>query len=531
MNVTRVPRGGVMAAWLVGMIGVASTTGGCSLLFGADEHQGGVPDGSVDLGADTGIDAAEACAEDADRDDDGADAIECGGMDCDDTRDDVYPGAPEICANDVDEACGGAALRELLAVESTVTEHPARTLFSFDQLDLEATPFVAPISLASTTAGESWFVAASIESDGGNNSAFIIRATGNDPTSFVQISNYIAAPPELSNLVSIAVIRDGNTPADPDMDLIAVRRSPDGNDIAAYYGDIDTSGTDIAITSLGGITTTEDVSFRPGGIMTGGAEPPRWVVGEIGAASLPDRLNSCRQGSPATCVEVDSTLAPAESRDPVNAAGSPSGHVFFTTSNGNLAVWDLTSNGETIVGAADVISDATTIQGRPAVAQVGVMAGAPNRHHYVLALRYQVQGGAIRLALVPVVCSRAQTLGTCSLGDRVEVTGTSGTPSGPLAIVGYGAGRFALFFGTRAAAGDALRMLTGSYDVSAPDDPISLGGTRVIEAFPGNSNRLRDVAAAYLERVTQRSVISVMWQDGTSQIALDTTAFSFCQEP
>ena len=215
----------------------------------------------------------------------------------------------------------------------------------------------------------------------------------------------------------------------------------------------------------------------------------------------------------------------------MNAAGSPSGHVFFTTSNGNLAVWDLTSNGETIVGAADVISDATTIQGRPAVAQVGVMAGAPNRHHYVLALRYQVQGGAIRLALVPVVCSRGQTLGTCSLGDRVEVTGTSGTPSGPLAIVGYGAGRFALFFGTRAAAGDALRMLTGSYDVSAPDDPISLGGTRVIEAFPGNSNRLRDVAAAYLERVTERSVISVMWQDGTSQIALDTTAFSFCQEP
>lgn len=46
------------------------------------------------------------CEVDADADDDGVDAVECGGLDCDDSNPDAYPGQQEVCDDhDVDEDC------------------------------------------------------------------------------------------------------------------------------------------------------------------------------------------------------------------------------------------------------------------------------------------------------------------------------------------------------------------------------------------------------------------------------------------
>jgi len=46
------------------------------------------------------------CDLDADADDDGVDAVECGGTDCDDSNADVHPGLEEVCdAADLDEDC------------------------------------------------------------------------------------------------------------------------------------------------------------------------------------------------------------------------------------------------------------------------------------------------------------------------------------------------------------------------------------------------------------------------------------------
>lgn len=538
MSCTRVGRrlGGLpLVVWLgwAGVLGMLPVSG-CSLLFGADEHQGGRDGGTDGAVDDLGIDAAARCAEDPDQDDDGVDATFCGGTDCNDDDDAVYPGAPEVCGNGVDEACGGTdgTLRDLLGVDTAVTAFPARTLFSYQRPEINGNAFVALTSMTSTRAGGGWFVAASVEANGGDNTPHIIRATADEPTSFTQISNYVAAPPTLQNLVGITVARDGTTVADPDIDLMAVQRAPDVSDVLGFYGDIDTSGTDIAITSLAPMTTTEDVVFRPGAIMTGGVEPPRWVVGEVGAAASPDRLNSCRQGSPSSCDEVDSTLFTADSEVAVSAAGSPSGHVFFTHYvNGDLVVWNLETGGEVTQSSENVVTDAVTLVGRPAVAQVAFVEGTPNRHHYVMAVRYEDSNSDTRLALVPVVCGRAQTLGTCVFGTAEEVTTPLGSPAGPLAMVSYGDGRFALFFGVRAAAGDALRMVTGHYDVGAAVDPIDFVGERVVDTFPGNSNSLLEVSASYLERTTEPSVFVVMWQNFSDQIALETAAFSFCQEP
>ncbi|MCC7535493.1 MAG: hypothetical protein IT379_04745 [Deltaproteobacteria bacterium] len=49
-----------------------------------------------------------ACGASTDVDRDGHDAIACGGDDCDDSRADVFPGAPELC-NGLDESCNGVA--------------------------------------------------------------------------------------------------------------------------------------------------------------------------------------------------------------------------------------------------------------------------------------------------------------------------------------------------------------------------------------------------------------------------------------
>jgi len=49
-------------------------------------------------------DGAPSC----DQDGDGYLSIACGGKDCDDTRQDIYPGAPDICDGD-DNDCDGTA--------------------------------------------------------------------------------------------------------------------------------------------------------------------------------------------------------------------------------------------------------------------------------------------------------------------------------------------------------------------------------------------------------------------------------------
>jgi hypothetical protein len=44
-----------------------------------------------------------------DVDGDGFDSFGCGGADCDDLDENTYPGAPEICGDDVDNDCDGEA--------------------------------------------------------------------------------------------------------------------------------------------------------------------------------------------------------------------------------------------------------------------------------------------------------------------------------------------------------------------------------------------------------------------------------------
>ena len=48
------------------------------------------------------------------------DGTTCGGDDCDDTRDDVYPGAPEVCMDGIDQDCDGS-VDGLIAVTPVVT--------------------------------------------------------------------------------------------------------------------------------------------------------------------------------------------------------------------------------------------------------------------------------------------------------------------------------------------------------------------------------------------------------------------------
>lgn len=536
MNAVRVPRGGVMAAWLVWMVGVASVMGGCTLLFGADEHQGGGTDSGVDDqgSVDEGMDLADRCEADPDADDDGHNAAECGGDDCDDSRDDVFPGAPEVCGNGVNERCGDAELNGLLGSSTTVTQHEPRTLFSLVSPTVDGSPVTVPMAMASTTQGGGWFVAATVSGSSSTNNLAALSAPASEPTTFTQLSNYVVSPPALDGLVSVALARDGSDAGAADITMLALRRSPDGSDITAHVGDIDVQGDNIALTELNTISTAEDVVFRPGAFMTSSPEP-RWVVGEVGAAALPDRLNSCRQLDPGSCVGVDSTLVMAPDTAPVLGAGSPSGHVFFTNANGALAVWDLTPGGVATTLASTLFSAGVAILGRPAVAQVALVAGAPNRHHYVVALRHDIDDGGtrvVRMALVSAVCTRAQTLGTCSFGSVEVLPNDVGVPSGPMTLVSYGGdGRFALFYGTRAAGGDALRMVTGTYDPDMPVDAIDILGSRAIATFAGNSNALLDVAANYLQRPGETSIISVMWQQRVTLVQLNTTAFSFCLEP
>jgi len=77
----------------------ALLTAGCSC-----ESTGitGHPDAAADPPPEAGPDAG--CP---DRDGDGHADEACGGDDCDDMRDDVYPGAPEVCSDGVDQDCDG----------------------------------------------------------------------------------------------------------------------------------------------------------------------------------------------------------------------------------------------------------------------------------------------------------------------------------------------------------------------------------------------------------------------------------------
>ena len=199
---------------------------GCSLLYDGGDHQGG---GGVDGGGtDQAVDAAARCAADPDEDDDGHDAIVCGGGDCDDNDNAVFPGAPEVCGNNRDESCGGSSgLQQLLGVSASVAQHPARLLLSVSPPRFESLEnFIAPTSLASTPGGGGWFVAATLQHDGTQNTEVLVRATADAPTSFSQVANNVAPAPDFANLVGLAVARDRNGGGDPAMTLVALHRQP-----------------------------------------------------------------------------------------------------------------------------------------------------------------------------------------------------------------------------------------------------------------------------------------------------------------
>lgn len=70
----------------------------------------GSPDALQEISDQVEVDIAEEIVPDRpcwDNDGDGFMDAACGGLDCDDTRDDVYPGAPEVCNDDVDQNCDG----------------------------------------------------------------------------------------------------------------------------------------------------------------------------------------------------------------------------------------------------------------------------------------------------------------------------------------------------------------------------------------------------------------------------------------
>ncbi|MCA9579186.1 MAG: putative metal-binding motif-containing protein [Sandaracinaceae bacterium] len=516
-----------MPTWLLATWALASVTG-CSLLYDGDDHQGGVLDGST---GDTGVDAAAQCMADPDQDDDGHDAIACGGDDCDDMNNAVYPGAPEVCGNNRNESCGDATLATALGVTAPVVQHPPRLLFSYQQPRFPSTAnFVAPVSMASTLGNVGWFVAATLRHNGTQNEEVMIRATADAPTTFTQISNYIQGPPAFADLVGLAVARDRNTGGDPAMAMMALYRQPDGDDVLGFVGDIDTPGNDIALTNLSPLTTTEDVSFRPGMTMTGGDLPPQWVLGEVGSVTMPDRLGSCREGS-ASCNFTDSTLGGTSDEQPILAAGSPTGHVFFASGAGPLIIWDPISNGTTTLSVSALIADGVETNGRPSVAEVAVTPGLPAIHHYVVALPYRDAGDAARLALVGIDCGFGQQPAACTAGRSIAVPVGSGSFAGPVAIVGYGQGRFALLVARTLAGTHSLRMLPGSYDHTAVSDPFTVGEERELQSFAASAGALLDVNANYLARVSQPSIVSVVWQAQRGLVELHTTAFSFCQEP
>jgi hypothetical protein len=503
--------------------------GACSLVFGTDEHQGGVVDG----GEEGGVDAAAACALDPDGDDDTHEAIACGGDDCDDTDSEVYPGAPNICGNGKDEICGDAPLRTLFGLDSSVTAIAPRTLFTMDPPELEADAiFVAPLSLAATPSGTGWFALATLERNAADtlNVPTVLRASVDEPGTYTQISNYVAAPPTFASLVGVALARDGTGVGEPEMDIVLVHRAPDGSDVLGYFGEIETPGTDIAITSLGAMTTSENVVFRPGTFMTGGVQPPQWVVGEVGAAALADRLNSCRQGSPGSCAATASTLAAEPTTTPVAATGSPSGHVFMRAADGALVVWNPIGNVAVTEDVADIVTNGDILRGRPAVTQIDLAVGLPSQHRYLLALPYRDTTNAARLAIVAVSCARGQTLGACTFGAATPITlGTNETFAGPVAIVAFGGRGFAVLAGVRSPANDVLRVFLGTF--ALPSSAVTLLGAQDLDTFPSGSGALVDVAAAYLSRVTQPSAISVVWQSGIASRALRTAAFTFCNVP
>jgi hypothetical protein len=104
--------------------------GGCTLLLSSSDHQGGAPAAQPDAAApgDAGSDASDgggddhdAGACDLDRDGHRATGAACGGDDCDDSRDDVHPGALPICADGVVNDCSFRG-EEALAAQLTGTE-------------------------------------------------------------------------------------------------------------------------------------------------------------------------------------------------------------------------------------------------------------------------------------------------------------------------------------------------------------------------------------------------------------------------
>ncbi|MDI7269462.1 MAG: putative metal-binding motif-containing protein [Myxococcota bacterium] len=96
---------------------------GCYSSSGRNEADS--PDAGLEL--DDGLDAAaddagepEIDASCLDRDGDGFRDSACGGTDCDDTRGDVYPGAPEVCLDDIDNDCDGLVDGPMLLADDLV---------------------------------------------------------------------------------------------------------------------------------------------------------------------------------------------------------------------------------------------------------------------------------------------------------------------------------------------------------------------------------------------------------------------------